>query len=114
MLSDGEAMNFWSHVSEAKESYRAKVYDGVTGQRITVSVDDLVENLGLWLELVNAGLAKGVKLAGDVWPAYFYYEVTEYCEGEEGVMPLHFKQHMLPLFLEGAVRYMKLPIGEAN
>lgn len=114
LLSDGEAMNFWSHVSEAKESYRAKVYDGVTGQRITVSVDDLVENLGLWLELINAGLAKGVKLAGDVCPAYFYYEVTEYSEGEEGVMPLHFKQHMLPLFLEGAVRYMKLPIGETN
>ncbi|MBO5303641.1 MAG: hypothetical protein J6A92_06280, partial [Lachnospiraceae bacterium] len=32
----------------------------------------------------------------------------------EGVMPTHFKQHMLPLFLEGAVRYMKLPIGEEN
>ncbi len=114
LLSDGEAMNFWNRVSEAKEDYRAKVYDGVTGERVTVSAVDLAETLGLWLELVNAGLAKGVKMAGDVCPAYFYYEVTEYSEDEEGVMPLHFKQHMLPLFLEGAVRYMKLPIGADN
>ena len=114
LLSDGEAMNFWNRVSDAKENYRAKIYDGVTGERVTVSAVDLAETLGLWLELVNAGLAKGVKMAGDVCPAYFYYEVTEYSEDEEGVMPLHFKQHMLPLFLEGAVRYMKLPIGADN
>ena len=114
MLADGESMNFWNRVSEAKESYRAKVYDGVTGERVTVSATDLADTLADWLVIVNAGLAKGVKMAGDVCPAYFYYEVTEYSEDEEGVMPLHFKQHMLPLFLEGAVRYMKLPIGEAN
>ena len=114
VVADGEAINFWNLVSEAKESYRSKVYEGVSGARSVISSDDLAKTLELWLELVNAGLAKGVKLAKDVCPAYFYYEVTEYSEDEEGVMPLHFKQHMLPLFLEGAVRYMKLPIGEEN
>ncbi len=114
LLADGESMNFWNRVSEAKESYRAKVYDGVTGARVAVSANDLADTLAYWLEVVNVGLTKGVKLAGDVCPAYFYYEVTDCSEDEEGVMPLHFKQHMLPLFLEGAVRYMKLPIGEAN
>ncbi len=114
LLADGESMKFWNLVSDAKEEYRAKVYDGVTGKRVTVSASDLAAALGEWLEVVNAGLAKGVKMAGDVCPAYFYYEVTEYSEDEEGIMPLHFKQHMLPLFLEGAVRYMKLPITEAN
>jgi len=114
MLADGESMNFWNRVSEAKENYRAKVYDGVTGERVIVSAADLADTLADWLTIVNAGLSKGVKMAGDVCPAYFYYEVTEYSEDEDGVMPLHFKQHMLPLFLEGAVRYMKLPIGADN
>jgi len=114
LLTDGEAMTFWNQVCEAKEEYRAKVYDGVSGARINVTAKDLADTLTEWLEIVNAGLAKGVKMAGDVCPAYFYYEVTDYTADEDGVMPTHFKQHMLPLFLEGAVRYMKLPIGEAN
>lgn len=114
LLAEGESMIFWNKVCEAKESYRAKVYDGVSGMRVTVTAEDLADTLTEWLEIVNAGLAKGVKLAGDVCPAYFYYEATDYTEDEEGVMPTHFKQHMLPLFLEGAVRYMKLPIGEEN
>ncbi len=114
LLAEGESMIFWNKVCEAKESYRAKVYDGVSGMRVTVSAEDLADTMTEWLEIVNAGLAKGVKLAGDVCPAYFYYEATDYTEDEEGVMPTHFKQHMLPLFLEGAVRYMKLPIGEEN
>lgn len=114
LLAEGESMIFWNKVCEAKESYRAKVYDGVSGMRVTVLAEDLADTLTEWLEIVNAGLAKGVKLAGDVCPAYFYYEATDYTEDEEGVMPTHFKQHMLPLFLEGAVRYMKLPIGEEN
>jgi len=114
LLADGEAMTFWNQVCEAKEEYRAKVYDGVSGARINVTAKDLADTLTEWLEIVNAGLAKGVKMAGDVCPAYFYYEVTDYTADEDGVMPTHFKQHMLPLFLEGAVRYMKLPIGEAN
>ena len=114
LLADGEAMTFWNQVCEAKEQYRAKVYDGVSGARVLVTAEDLADTLEEWLEIVNAGLAKGVKMAGGVCPAYFYYEVTDYTEDEEGVMPTHFKQHMLPLFLEGAVRYMKLPIGAEN
>lgn len=114
LFADGESMNFWNRIGDAKENYREKVYGGVTGAHVTVSACDLADTLSYWLEVVNVGLKKGVKLAGDVCPAYFYYEVTEYSEDEEGVMPLHFKQHMLPLFLEGAVRYMKLPIGADN
>lgn len=114
LLADGESMIFWNRVNEAKEEYRAKIYDGVSGARAVVTAADLADTLTEWLEIVNAGLKKGVALAGEVCPAYFYYEATEYTEDEEGVMPLHFKQHALPLFLEGAVRYMKLPIGEAN
>ncbi len=112
MLADGESVIFWNRMNDAKESYRAEIYAGVTGVHTTIAATDLAETLTEWLEIVNAGLKKGVALAKDVCPAYFYYEVTDYTEDEDGVMPLHFTQHMLPLFLEGAVRYMKLSLSE--
>lgn len=111
LLAEGESMNFWNQCGDIKESYRAVLYDqGVNGEKKKLSAKDLAETLTNWLEIVNAGLKKAVKLSGDICPSYFYYEVTEYVE-EDGILPVHFKQHMLPLFLEGAVRYLKLPRG---
>ena len=112
LFADGESMVFWNRVNTAKEAYREKVYAGVSGAHVSVSAGDLADTLAEWLEIVNAGLKKAVALGGDVCPSYFYYEVTDYTVDEDGVMPTHFTQHMLPLFLEGAVRYMKLPLGE--
>ena len=112
LFADGESMVFWNRVNTAKESYREKIYAGVSGAHVTVAASDLADTLAEWLEIVNAGLKKAVALGGDVCPSYFYYEVTDYTEDEAGVMPTHFTQHMLPLFLEGAVRYMKLPLGD--
>lgn len=110
LLSDGESVVFWNLVNTAKEKYRKRIYEGVSGRHTCVSASALADTLSEWLEIVNAGLQKAVALGKDICPSYFYYEVTDYTEDEEGVMPLHFKQHMLPLFLEGAVRYMKLPL----
>lgn len=112
LFADGESMVFWNRVNTAKENYREKIYAGVSGAHVTVAAADLADALAEWLEIVNAGLKKAVALGGDVCPSYFYYEVTDYTEDEGGVMPTHFTQHMLPLFLEGAVRYMKLPLGD--
>ena len=112
LFADGESMVFWNRVNTAKEAYREKIYAGVSGAHVTVAAADLANTLAEWLEIVNAGLKKAVALGGDICPSYFYYEVTDYTEDAEGVMPTHFTQHMLPLFLEGAVRYMKLPLGD--
>lgn len=40
-----------------------------------------------------------------VCPTYFTYEVKEYTEDEDGIYPEHFEVNMVPLFLEGAVRF---------
>lgn len=112
LAADGESMIFWDRVNTAKEEYREKIYAGVSGKHVMIPASDLIDTLSEWLEIVNTGLSKAVSLGGEVCPSYFYYEVTEYTEDEEGVMPIHFSQHMLPLFLEGAVRYMKLDLGE--
>lgn len=114
LLTAGESIVFWDRVNTAKEQYREKIYAGVSGVRVPVGYEDLLETLTEWLTIVNTNLTKAVALGDGICPSYFYYEATDYKEDEDGVMPTHFTQHMLPLFLEGAVRYMKLPMEETR
>lgn len=108
VLAEGEAVDFWNRINDAKEAYREKVYGGLSGKKETLPVEELTETLEECLEIINCGVDKAVKAGNGVCPAYFYYEVTEFTEDENGIYPVHFKQHQTPLFLEGAVRFLKL------
>ncbi|MDO4331844.1 MAG: hypothetical protein Q4C58_04070 [Eubacteriales bacterium] len=107
--AEGEAVDFWNRINDAKEAYREKIYYGVSGKKESLDQKELTQTLKECLEIVNCGIDKAVKAGDGVCPAYFYYEVTEFSEDEEGIYPIHFRQHQTPLFLEGAVRFLKLP-----
>ena len=64
--------------------------------------------------MVLQGIHKAVKMGGGISPAYFYYEVTDYTEDQEGIHPAEMKCHMLPYFLEGPVRHLKLEMETAE
>lgn len=109
VLAAGEAMNFWNGINDAREAYREKIYGGVSGARREISAKRLAAALREWLTLVDCGIQKAAATQNGICPAYFYYEVTEYTEDAEGIHPLHVAQRSLPLFLEGPVRWLKLP-----
>lgn len=108
-LTEGEAVDFWNRLNDAKEAYRETVYRGVDGKKVLLDAEELTAFLEECLELVDCGIEKAVKTGGGICPAYFYYEVTEFAQDNDGIYPLHFAQHQTPLFLEGAVRFLKLP-----
>jgi len=109
VMAPGESMNFWNEANDAKEAYRAKVYAGLSGKHREIAADVVAAALEEWLAIVNAGIEKATQTKDGICPSYFYYTVTEYKDVEDGVMPLHFEQNHMPLFLEGAVRFLKLP-----
>jgi hypothetical protein len=118
---------YWDSVSTAREHYRERIRLGFDGETASIPLKELAENLSLMLEKVQAGIDHAGHLNGGIPPTYFTYEVErfEVIPGSDGkpltdgqgrptIRALQFRQHVLPLFLEGVVRRFKtLPDIEA-
>lgn len=99
---------FWNQSNDAKETYREKIFDGVSGNIKTFSTEELSDMLEKWMIVVENGIRKAVDYGNGICPTYFTYEVTDYEENENGIFPKRFELHQVPYFLEGPVRYLKL------
>ncbi len=108
----GELLGFWNRVNDAKEVYREVVFAGITGDKKKVDSREVVAILDNFLEAVKCGIEKACVLGEGICPTYFTYEVPTFEEVEDGFMPLHFEVQMVPYFLEGPVRYLKLKTGK--
>ncbi|SKA77558.1 hypothetical protein SAMN05443428_10238 [Caloramator quimbayensis] len=112
--------NLWSQMSDLREKYREEVKFGFEGKEVLVKAELLANKI---LELKNklqTGLEKAKEENGGIMPTYFYYDVQEYEVIESNsedkddedeqvyVRVLKFKQHKMPLFLEGVVRGFKI------
>lgn len=108
LLKEEKVISFWNKINDAKENYREQIYQGVTGESVTLSSEYLSGILGEWYEVVRIGIDKACAMNQGICPTYFTFEVTEYKESGEGIIPLDFAVGFVPLFLEGPVRYLKL------
>lgn len=104
-----EVLSFWNRINDAKEMYRDKTFEGISGEKTIFDSVYLSGILKGFLVTVECGVKKAVRLGGGIAPTYFTYEVPEYEVLEEGIRPLAFRVKMVPYFLEGPVRYFKLP-----
>lgn len=109
LLGAEDITPYWQAANDAREHYRAQVYAGMAASKRTYTAAALQAALAQWLRVADAGIAKACKRQDGLCPAYFYYEVTNYAEEAHGLLPLAFVQHSLPDFLEGPVRWLKLP-----
>lgn len=104
-----EVLSFWNRINDAKEMYRDKTFEGISGEKTIFDSVYLSGILKGFLVTVECGVKKAVRLGGGISPTYFTYEVPEYEVLEDGIRPLAFRVKMVPYFLEGPVRYLKLP-----
>lgn len=108
--AEGEVISLWNRLGDAREQYREKTFAGISGQKTTVETQSMVEIFDKMLAVVEHGIDKACKLTPEgICPTYFTFEVPEYEETAEGIKPLKFVAKAMPLFLEGPVRYLKLP-----
>lgn len=108
LSKDQEVIDFWNEINDVKEAYREKTLWGVSGEKIALSNSYLLTMLKHWYGIVMAGITKAISYGDGICPTYFTYEVVNYIEDDEKIIPLEFKVHSMPLFLEGPVHYLKL------
>ncbi|MCR5639722.1 MAG: hypothetical protein K6G04_00055 [Lachnospiraceae bacterium] len=103
---------FWNAINDAKEAYRDQVYDGIRGEVVQMSSKDLLEIIQHFTAVVSEGIEQAMRLGNGLAPTYFYYEVMNATEDADGIHPTEFLLHLVPAFLEGPVRYLKLPMPQ--
>ncbi|MBP5153071.1 MAG: hypothetical protein ILP13_09195, partial [Lachnospiraceae bacterium] len=106
---EADATARWNKMNDLKEKYREETYKGISGETVTADSEEILKALSVLYGLVMQGIEKALKYGDGICPMYFSYEVTDYKETDAGIVPLEFKTVKLPAFLEGTVRYLKLP-----
>jgi hypothetical protein len=108
---------YWDQVSSAREDYRQKIQMGFDGAERTIASVILTNHLRAFLDKVNIGINRALELNHGLPPTYFIYQIESYetrsaTEDDEGnavyFQANSFKPLVLPLFLEGFVRAMKV------
>jgi len=112
---------FWNDMSEAREIYREKIRFGFDGKEISLSYENLSRIFKLMQRKVKDGIDRAIQLNNGSIPTYFTHEVDQYIilkgkngiplkdeKGHKLIRVLSFKTKVLPLFLEGIVRYFKI------
>ncbi|MFC1996865.1 cellobiose phosphorylase [Chloroflexota bacterium] len=112
---------YWDAVSSARELYRTSIQLGIQGQNILIPQEELAKYLGLFIQKVDSGIQRALEINANIPPTYFYYRVDEYefinnpdnqpetdPEGWPNIRVKKFTPILLPLFLEGFVRALKV------
>lgn len=109
-IEKGSADSFekWNLKNDVKEKYRSCVYEGLSGDTVELSSDGLNEIFEVFNDSMAAAVNKAVEIGNGIAPAYFTYEMDDYNQTEDEIIPKHFKLVQVPYFLEGPVRYLKL------
>ena len=103
LRSSSSCFAFWQQANELRESYRAEIYQrGISGAEISIPYAEIDEILASFATYLEDGIAR----AQDA--TYFRYEMTAYEAVGEEIRAKAFQATALPLFLEGAVRSLKV------
>ncbi len=112
---------YWDNVSSAREAYRASVHLGLDGTEKEISFAGLERILGSFEEKIKAGIIRATEMNKGIPPTFFIYHVEEFellkdkngrqlsdGQGRPSIRVKQFAPRLLPLFLEGMVRAMRL------
>lgn len=123
--SISDPFDWWKAANRLREEYRTLAYQGLSGEQGRFSRSDLLDLLEVFQSRLEAGIARAEALTEEaVPPTYFRHEITDYqirkdedgevlrdLENRPYLQAGEFSVHALPLFLEGAVRAMKVVSG---
>lgn len=101
----------WNECNGCKERYRALTAQGVMGNEISMSGAMVKVILGKWISYVDVGIKSVCGEDGKI-PTYYTHLFDSYEMEGDHIIPENLRVVPLPLFLEGVVRYMKLPASK--
>jgi hypothetical protein len=111
----------WDRVTTLREAYRESTKLGFTGEDVEIAGGELAPILSAMSARVKEGLTRARKMSDGIPPTYFQFQpmkwstltgidgaVEHNAQGQTKVRVHEFKPVVLPLFLEGAVKELKL------
>jgi hypothetical protein len=112
---------YWDSVSNEREKYRFQIQFGFEGQEISISLEKLSIALKQFLKKIDEGIQRALELNAGLSPTYFHYQVDKFeyvlnadnqpetdSDGHPNIRVKKFTPVVLPLFLEGFVRALKV------
>lgn len=105
-------LQYWNMVSRSRELFREKTKNNIDGLEETVSVEELKIVLDKFINKINKGIEEIKEKNNNKIPTFMYYDVKEYEENEEEIIPVKVEVNFLPDFLEGYARYLKTGLSE--
>lgn len=122
--SNAGSFDFWNRATGMREGFRAQTRLGIDGAEDWLSTKELTAFLQSALRKLDAGIDKAWNPRSGVIDSFFTHEVLEYdllyqddhdgsrrpklnARGFQCFRPRAFRQHRLPLFLEGSVHYLR-------
>lgn len=103
-------LHLWNAMNEAKETYREQTLFGIEGREEILSAKEILKHLNRWIGFLEKSIERAKEYSNSPCPTYFYYEMDRYELKDDRIIPLNFTLRNMPMFLEGAVKYLKLPL----
>lgn len=110
---EDDPLQLWHRSHDIKEHYRLRIRKGIEGGEHELTVGQIRTFLSAVINRVDRGVALAAP-GDELLPTYFYHEVTDYAlldkthQDWHYVMPVNFRRHTLPLFLEGFVHWLRV------
>ncbi len=105
----GDRFAMWNKLTAAKEAYREEIEFGVDGAEVTLSAGEIIPLLDAMIAYIEEGISILKSRHDGIVPSYCGYKMSDYKVEGDDIVPENFDREYIPLFLEGPVRYLKLP-----
>ncbi len=113
--------DYWNSVNNIKEDYRENIKYGILGDTENVKVSYFKELIGRIYEKLENGISKAVNMGSGIVPTYLCHDVIEYgfIKNNDGAIKIsstgfrnvevkEFQLRVLPSFLEGPAKHLKI------
>ena len=116
LLCIEDTMRYWEVEEFLRSEYRKRVFWGISGKEKKIDLEELLSYLQQVIELFSRAVERAKDPKSKLIRTYFYYIAEDYeivedkvhVSGNPIVRIKRFKQHVLPLFLEGQVHYLRV------
>ncbi len=116
LLPMEDPMRYWEVEEELRSDYRKKVFWGISGKEEKLEISEIISYLDRVIEVFWRAVERARDPKTKLIRTYFYYIAEDYEVVEGKVHPSgnpvvrvkRFRQHVLPLFLEGQVHYLRI------
>jgi hypothetical protein len=111
--SKNKDFTYWDKSNKLKENFRKNSFYRISAKKSNLGALKLNKFLDNLIKKIDSGLKRAKDKKTKLYPTYFTYQVTDFKKTNHHPVPLNFRRHNLPLFLEGVVDALRVEKKQA-